>query len=179
MSTFFELANQRQSCRSFADKTVEKEKFFAIVEAARLSPSACNSQPWHFVIVNNPEICRKTAQCLQDEGINSFTNESPAFIVIIEEEAKLGPRFQHIDSKKNAQIDVGIVSAHLCLAATDLGLATCIIGSVNEQRLASVLNLDISGKKRIRLVVAVGYDRKDILRKKKRKPIDEILTYIE
>lgn len=178
MRTFFELVNQRQSCRSFSPQLVEKEKLYEIINAARLAPSACNSQPWHFVIVNNPEKCKKTAQCVQDEGINSFVKDCPAFIVIIEEEARLSPRFSHIDNQKHAELGVGIATAHLCLAATEIGLATCIIGLVDEQRLAKTLNLDVSGKRKIQLVIAVGYDNKSVLHKKIRKSIDQIATYI-
>ncbi|MCK4979246.1 MAG: nitroreductase family protein, partial [Candidatus Delongbacteria bacterium] len=44
---FLELAKKRSSVRSYIEKPVEKEKILRCIEAASLSPSACNSQPWH------------------------------------------------------------------------------------------------------------------------------------
>lgn len=178
MKTFFELAGKRQSCRSFSERPVERKKLMACVEAAGLAPSACNSQPWHFVVVNNPELCSEVAQCVQGQGMNPFADQCTAFIVVIEEEAKLLPRFKDINNQKHAQLDVGIATAHLLLAAEELGLATCPIGWINEQRLADVLGLDMSGKRKFQLVIGIGYARKDVSNKKRRKPINEIVTYI-
>ena len=76
-----------------------------------------------------------------------------------------------------AQMDIGIVTAHICLAATDIGLSTCILGWFNEKQVASLLN--INENKRIRLIIAVGYAANDTLRDKKRKELGEILTVIE
>ncbi|HEX3026549.1 MAG TPA: nitroreductase family protein, partial [Clostridia bacterium] len=81
MGTFFDLINQRESCRNYADKPVEKEKLIACVEAARIAPSACNSQPWSYVVVNNRVLSSKVAKCLQGAGMNKFTDQCPAFIV--------------------------------------------------------------------------------------------------
>ena len=64
MEEFFDLINKRQSCRKYLDKPVEKEKLIKCIEAARVAPSACNSQPWHFVVVNNKELSSKVAHVL-------------------------------------------------------------------------------------------------------------------
>ena len=70
---FLELTQKRQSCRSYANTPVEIEKLEKILEAAHLSPSACNSQPWKFYAVTNPEKCAKVALATQEDGLNKFT----------------------------------------------------------------------------------------------------------
>ena len=178
MGEFFELINKRQSCRKYLKKQVEKEKLIKCIEAARVAPSACNSQPWHFVIVNNKELCAKTALCLQDKVMNKFTSECQAFIVVVEEGGNLTSRAGAIIKQQDYRsIDLGIATEHICLAAAEQNLGTCILGWFNEKELKKLLN--INKLKRIRLVVAVGYPENNEIRKKIRKDIDEISTFVE
>ncbi len=170
--SFFELINKRESCRDYSDKKVDKELLIKCIDAARLTPSACNSQPWSFVVVNSEEKSPLVAQCTQTNGINKFTANVPAFIIICEEEAKLIGGV----SQKYAQGDVGAATLNICYAATELGLSTCIMGSVDREKLKELLALPES--KNIRLVLAVGYANSDKVRNKVRKSIDEIMTYI-
>lgn len=178
MEKFFDLINKRQSCRKYLDKTVEKEKLINCIEAARLAPSACNSQPWNFIVVNNKELSPKVADCLQDKVMNKFTTECPAFIIVIQESGSLTSRSGELMKKQDYRaVDIGIATEHICLAATAQNLGTCILGWFNEKRLKKLLN--INKLKRIRLVVAIGYCESNIVRKKIRKNIDEIVTFIE
>jgi nitroreductase len=178
MEEFFELANRRQSCRKYLDKPVEKEKIINCIKAARLAPSACNSQPWHFVVVNNKELSSKVAECLQDKVMNKFTSECHAFIIVIEENGNLTSRAGALIKQQDYRsVDLGIATEHICLAATEQNLGTCILGWFNEKELKKLLN--ISKLKRIRLVVAIGYPESNEIRKKIRKNIDEISTFIE
>lgn len=178
MEEFFNLINKRQSCRKYLDKPVEKEKLIKCIEAARIAPSACNSQPWHFVVVNNKELSSKVATCLQDKVMNKFTSECQAFIIVIEESGNLTSRVGSLMKQQDYRsVDLGIATEHLCLAATQQNLGTCILGWFNEKELKKLLN--INKLKRVRLVVAIGYSESDIVRKKIRKNVDEIVTYIE
>lgn len=175
---FFDLINRRESCRNFSDRPVEKEKLIKCIEAARLAPSACNSQPWSFKAVNNKEMAAKLAPCLQDLGMNKFTDKCPAFIVITEEKATLSAKFGGIlKSQHFAQMDIGIAATHICLAATELGLSTCILGWFKEDKIKSELN--IPNTKRIRLVIAIGYAATQDIRDKKRKSFEEIAEFID
>ena len=177
MSSFFEMVQNRESCRNYAEIPVEKEKLLQCVEAARLAPSACNAQPWHFTVVSDPLQTKKLADCLQDLGMNQFTDRCPAFIVINEERANLsatvGGRFK---SQEFASVDIGIAAAQICYAALDQGLSTCILGWFHEGKLKKLL--EISDTKRIRLVIAVGYAADASLRPKKRKALEEIATFL-
>ena len=87
MESFIELARRRQSCRRYDRRPVEPEKLEACIEAARLSPSACNSQPWGFTVVTRPVLLPEVAACVQQLGINAFTADCPAFVVVTEEKA--------------------------------------------------------------------------------------------
>lgn len=177
MDTFFDLVAKRESCRNYADRPVEQEKLVACIDAARLAPSACNSQPWYFYVVNGPENSPKVAECAQHMGMNKFVAKCPAFCAVVEKNAnfmeKLGSR---ITDQKFAETDIGIAAAHYCLAATQLGLSTCILGSFNEKKIKSFLGL--SKASRVRLIIATGYAANAELRKKTRKSMNEIAKFM-
>ena len=176
MSVFFELVSARESCRSYADKPVEKEKLVKCIEAARLSPSACNSQPWSFYVVNGGKKRDETAACVQGMGMNKFTDKAPAFIIVCEEKANLSAKLGGaVKDNHFAPIDIGLAVAHICYAATEQGLSTCILGWLDNKKLSRVMG----AQKRVRVVVAVGYAADCTLREKKRKTLDEIMVYAD
>jgi nitroreductase len=178
MKDFFDLLSKRQSCRKYLNKPVEKEKIIKCIEAARIAPSACNSQPWHFVVVNNKELAEKVAMYTQDKIMNKFTSDCQAFIVVVEESGNLTSRAGALMKQQDYRsIDLGIATEHLCLQATEQDLGTCILGWFDEKELKKLLN--ISKLKRIRLVVAIGYPETNDIRKKVRKNIEEISTFME
>ena len=82
---------------------------------------------------------------------------------------------QKFKSQDFAAIDLGLATAHLCLAATEQGLSTCILGWLNEAKLKELLGIPAS--KRVRLVIAVGYAAADTLRPKQRKPLEDLVRY--
>ena len=128
MEKFFELIEKRESCRSFDSRPVDKALLCRMIEAARLSPSACNSQPWHFTVFTG-EKKEELARCTQRLGMNKFSSDAPALIVVSEEKATLAATIAGaVKDQEFAQIDIGLATAHLCLAATALGLSTCILG---------------------------------------------------
>ncbi len=128
---FQELMKKRQSCRSYKDMPVEREKLMACMEAARISPSACNSQPWSFVLVDDPAIAKKMPMTMLNGlvPINRFTKDCNAYIVVIEEQANLSARLggRYLD-QEFAPIDLGLATQSICLAATEQGLGSCIMG---------------------------------------------------
>ncbi len=178
MNNFFELLCNRQSCRQYLDKKIEKEKLVRCIEAARVAPSACNSQPWHFIIVNNREMAKKVSYNIADKVMNKFTYDCPAFIIAVEESGNITSRAGELLKKQDFRAtDVAIACEHICLMAEEEGLGTCILGWFDEKRLKKTLN--ISKNKRVRLVIAIGYPENNTKRKKIRKDISEIYTYIE
>lgn len=82
---FLEIAKSRQSCRAYdRSRPVEREKLLACLEAARLAPSACNAQPYHFTLVTGKQ-AEAVGNCTRSLGMNAFTEAVPAFVVISEE----------------------------------------------------------------------------------------------
>lgn len=173
---FDELILTRESCRKYKDQPVEREKITACLEAARLAPSACNSQPWGFTVVTSPELRQKVAKTTQDAGMNRFTETVPAFVVVTEEQADLMELVRSkVDSQEYAQFDMGLAASQLVLKAAELGLGTCILGWFNEPELKQLLHLP--EERRIRVVICVGYSVHETPRKKVRKALDEIVTW--
>lgn len=174
---FSQMASLRESCRNFKTDPIPKEQLISVIEAARISPSACNSQPWHLTLAMG-EAARRVASCTQELGMNRFTDNCPAFIVISEEPATLSAKLGGaVKNQQYAQMDIGILTAHICYAAQDHGISTCILGWFNEDKLREVIG--IQKDRRIRLIVALGYAASDTLRDKKRKALSDILTVIE
>jgi len=178
MNNFLELCEKRQSCRSFDEtKSVEHEKLVKMVEAARLAPSACNSQPWSFVVIETPELVAEVASACQQLGFNKFTKNANAFILIQEEPAKLLEAAAKLcGSQYYAQHDMGTAVVTLCYEAAEQGLGTCIMGMYDREKMAELLK--IPATKRLGLMLAVGYPKSEGAREKKRKSIEEIARFV-
>ena len=175
---FLDLVETRQSVRKYLDKPVEREKIEQCLEAARLAPSASNSQPWSFIVVDDPKLKEAIAKETFSQLIsfNRFSLQAPVLIILISERSGfLNKVAEAIKDKQFSLIDIGITAEHFCLQATEEGLGTCILGWFNEKGVKKLLN--ISPSKRIELIITVGYPESTIIRPKKRKPIDQIRSY--
>lgn len=175
---FLEIAQQRQSCRSYDEtKSVETEKLEAILTAARLAPSACNGQPYQLTVCRG-EIAREVALATRGVGgMNKFAVQAPVCIVISEapyvKSAALGAKLKNNDYRS---IDIGIVTAYLTAEATAQGLSTCILGWLDDEKIRNLCDLAHPA----RLVITLGYAKEDdILRSKKRKEISEFVTFMD
>lgn len=177
--SFSELINKRQSVRKYLPRPVEKEKILKIIEAVHLAPSACNSQPWKIVIVDEPGLKNEVAKATFNKSVsfNKFIQEAPVIAVLVMEKARLITRIGGtIKNQEYPQYDIGIAAEHFSLQATDLGLGTCIVGWFDEKKIQKLLN--IPAKRKIGLLITLGYSPEDYkLRKKIRKPIDQIYSF--
>lgn len=175
---FLEFVSTRQSDRAFdPERPVEKEKIERILEAARLSPSACNAQPWHMIVIDDPELKNRVADATSAHtlGMNHFTKQAPVHILLVEEKVNFTSRIGgRVKQKDYAQMDLGIVAAHVVLAAHAEGLGSCIVGWFNEPKMRELLSIPDS--KRIWLDIVIGYSVQAV-RPKKRKTNDEIISY--
>ena len=179
MSDYFDLIYRRESCRNFdPNRPVEKEKLQRCAEAAWIAPSACNGQPWKYLIVTNEALNEKLRPLMMELGMNKFVKNCPAFAVVLEENTILKVSLsQKLKDQDFAPIDVAFSCSQFCYAATEQGLSTCIIGWHNEQKIRELFELPKST--RVRLIVAIGYAASDTLREKKRKPIEDVIKYYE
>ncbi|MDR1438705.1 MAG: nitroreductase family protein [Clostridiales bacterium] len=177
MGDFLELCRNRQSCRKFSDRSVEREKLLKCVEAGQLAPSACNSQPWSFVVAEKPDVVAEVAKCGQQMNFNGFLSGAKAFIVILEEHAVLAPPIRKIfDSQSFAKGDLGAATVQTCLEAASLGLGTCIIGLYDRERLCELLG--IPAGKQFGAFIAVGYPADEKIRPKDRKPLESVARFV-
>ena len=170
---FLEIANARQSCRAYDEsRAVEDEKLAAILEAARLSPSACNGQPYHFTVCRG-EAAKKVALACRGLGLNKFAVQAPILLVLSEKpyvkSAAMGAKVKGNDYRS---IDIGIVCAYLTAEATAQGLSTCILGWLDDARIRELCGLQHP----VRLVITLGYAKDEKLRTKQRKELSELIT---
>ena len=171
---FLEIANARQSCRSYEEgREVEREKLDAILEAARLAPSACNGQPYRITVCRG-QAAKDVALSCRGLGMNKFAVQAPVQLVLSEmpyvKSAAVGAKVKKNDYRS---IDIGIATAYLTAEATAQGLSTCILGWFDDKKLRSLCGID--GK--IRLVITLGYAKEgDPLRTKKRKSYEDMVT---
>jgi len=177
-SEFYELIEHRQSTRAFdTSRTIDRETISRILEAGRLSPSACNAQPWHFIVVDEPELKDKVADAASARllGMNHFTKQAPVHIIVVEEKVNISSGIGGMVKDKHfAFLDIGIATAHICLAAEAEGLGTCILGWFAEAKMKKLLN--IPDNRRVVLDIILGYPAQSI-RAKKRKSPEEIISF--
>lgn len=176
---FLELIKIRQSDRKYVDKEVEQEKLERCLEAARFAPSASNSQPWTFIVVNNPEIKNKVARKTfgPAKTFNNFVPQAPVILAIVMEKPKiiteLGGR---VKKKEWPLIDIGIAAEHFCLQAAEEGLGTCMLGWFDEQAVKELLKIPENNT--IPLLITIGYTPDDYkLRKKVRKKFEKVVKW--
>jgi len=177
-ANFYELVKHRQSTRAFdTSRTVDRDVINRVLEAGRLSPSACNAQPWHFIVVDEPELKDKVADAASARllGMNHFTKQAPVHIIVVEEKVNLSSGIGGMVKDKHfAFLDIGIATAHICLAAEAEGLGSCILGWFAEAKMKKLLN--IPENKRVVLDIVIGYPAQP-LRDKKRKTTEEVISY--
>lgn len=173
---FQKLVRVRQSCRNYDDtRPVEREKLERILEAARLSPSACNGQPYRLTVCTG-DAAQAVAGETTGMGMNRFAMKAPVMIVVSEEvyvkTAAFGARIKKNDYRS---IDIGIVSAFITLAAQEEGLGSCILGWFDDKKIRKLIGVDAP----VRLVITLGYPADgDKLREKKRKAMKELVQEI-
>jgi len=174
---FFSIAKARQSGRNYdPSRPVEQEKLSAVLEAARLAPSACNGQPYHFTVCRG-EAARQVAEATTGMGMNKFALQAPVQIVISEEDyvtsAAFGARIKKNDYRS---IDIGLTAAYLTAEAAAQGLSTCILGWFEDEKIRELCGLSHP----VRLVICLGYgNEKDTPREKKRKEMQELVSWKE
>ena len=174
---FLEIANQRQSCRSYdSERPVEPDKLSAVLQAARLAPSACNGQPYLLTVCTGDKAEAVALATRGMGGMNKFAVQAPVVIVVTEapyvKSAALGAKLKNNDYRS---IDIGIMTAYLTAEATAQGLSTCILGWLDDEKIRSLCGTDAP----TRLVITLGYAAQDDkLRAKKRKAMDELVRRV-
>ncbi len=176
--SFHKLANKRFSVRKYKSTPVEKDKILSCLEAVRLTPSACNSQPWHFVIVDIPEevavLAGKTTLPLSK--LNQFAKGAPVIVAIVAEKPNLSAQVGGMIKKKPYYLlDIGMAAEHFCLQAAEEGLGTCMLGWFNEKAVKEYLS--VPRGKSIPLLITLGYPEKETVPQKIRAKLEDIYSF--
>lgn len=156
----------RKSVRAYLDKPIEEEKLNAVLEAARLAPSASNRQEWRFVIVREKEA---RSQIAMAAGQQMFIAQAPVIIVACAETDG------HLMTcgEPCYPIDVAIALDHLTLRAVELGLGTCWIGKFNADEVKKILG--IPDEIKVVQLMPLGYPVEPDAVQKKRRAFAEIV----
>ena len=176
---FHELINKRQSDRIYIDKPVDRDIINRCIDAARLAPSASNSQPWTFVVIDDIElkdkVAKKTIGLLR--SFNKFVPQAPVIIAIVLEKPKLLTELGgRLKKKEFPLIDIGIAAEHICLQATEENLGSCMLGWFDEKAIKTLLN--VPENKSISLLITLGYTPDDYKHRKKiRKTMEKVVSY--
>jgi nitroreductase len=172
-----EIISLRQSDRKYSNNEVEADKLQRITEAGRLSPSACNGQPWSFIVVTDHGVLKNISDAATNKllKINSFIHQVPAMIVMVREGTNITSTVGGaVKAKDYSLIDIGIAAGNICLQAKAEGLGSCIIGWFDEKMVRKILSIPRS--KRVELIITIGYSE-STQRLKTRKSKDEVVRY--
>ncbi len=176
---FSDLIELRQSDRKYTDKPVEKEKLMRCLEAARLAPSASNSQPWTFIVADRAEVVKKLAKAARGPlgSFNNFAKQAPVIVTIVLEKPKAVTEIgMKVKEKEWPLMDIGITAEHFCLQAAEEGLGTCMLGWFDEKKVQQILN--IPQNKTVALLITLGYTPEGYKHRKKiRKSLDKIIKW--
>ncbi len=166
----YELARDRFSCRSYSDRPVERDTLLAVLDVARLAPSACNKQPWMFLVADSDELRRAVIESYHREWIKT----APEFIIACGLHSKAWHR--SCDGKDHTDVDLSIAIEHLCLAATAMELATCWVCNFDPAVISKAFNLPADVEPIA--IIPIGYaDENKALSAKSRKSLSEIVKW--
>ena len=171
---FLELAKKRFSCRSYQTKEIENEKIAEIIEAARIAPSANNTQPWFFYVAKED---KKMLKKVHGSYHREWFNDAPVVIVCCADKNAAWERAS--DGKNHSDIDISIAIDHITLAATDLGLATCWVCNFYVDVVNDIFNLPDNIEPVA--LISLGYSKTEAdvnCFEKKRKSTEEIARFL-
>lgn len=167
---FLEIAKRRYSVRKYKQQDVEEDKLLKILEAGRVAPTGANTQPQRLIVVRE-----KTGLEKLSKGANIYG--APIGIIVCGDNSTVWKR--PFDGKNILDIDISVVTTHMMLQATELGLGTVWICYFDPEVIREEFNLP----EHIEPIniLAIGYgedngtspDRHD----KMRRPLKDIVTY--
>ena len=147
LQTLMDILFKRRSIRVYdAGRPVEQEKITTMLEAAMAAPSACNLQPWEFIVLQNPEGIKQLKECIGEHN-GRYYNAPAAFVVCA--------NTSYIPWKSNGEMDTSAAIENMMLAATVLGLGTVWIGDIDRDAIRDLL--DIPEHVAVNSVVLFGY----------------------
>ena len=164
--SYFDCINERFSCRSFSPEKVSLDKIEAILESARLAPTAVNFQPEKIYVVENETLLEKLK-----EATKYLFDSKTVFVICYDKEKSWHRGY---DSKDHGDIDAAIVTTHMMLASTALGLGSCYVCSFKEDVVKSILGIPENYV--VSAILPIGYP-KNVIPHNKRCDLEDIVIY--
>ena len=156
----------RRSIRKYQPRPIEKEKLEKVLEAARLAPSAMNTQPWRFIVVQDENLKEEIKAAA---GGREFFTEAPVILVACGLDTSIMTCGHRMDS-----VNLSIAMSFVVLEAYEQGLGTCWIGSHNESKIKKILQ--IPEEYSVVTITPLGYPAEDPA-PKPRKTLEEVISY--
>lgn len=175
---FREIAQRRRSIRHYLDKKVERELIDKCLDTALLAPSARNTQPWKFIVIDDEQVLSEVKEYTSDDDyqLNLFTRSAPVMIAVVNEGISYIPVNRgKMKGDNYTKSDIGGAIAMFCLRATEFSLGTCIIGSFDAQNVKRIL--DIPKDKKLDLMITVGYPVDEVIAAKVCKQREKTISY--
>ncbi len=155
-----EIMAKRRSIRKYKDIPVDEPLLFKMIESASLAPSGSNTQPWHFIIVNDSEVKNRVVRVSHKQ---KWMLSAPVFIVCV---ADIQSRIEDTEGicldeetslfeLKQIIRDTSIAAQHIVLEAEELGLGTCWVAWYSQKEIRKVLN--IPQDKYVVGIITAGY----------------------
>ncbi len=167
--SLLDAMNQRFSCRAYDTRQLDDNVLTAVLEAARIAPSACNRQPWQFLVLRNEADRVAVVEAYNRDWIKS----APAFIIAFGDHSQ---SWHRADGKDHADIDIAIAVEHICLAATTMGLGTCWVCNFNAEVIRQAFN--VPDNLEPIAIIPIGYPAEGCPRPEKvRKTSEEIIKW--
>lgn len=170
---FNDLIRSRESIRNYdPSRPVPKKILEKILDAGRVAPSACNFQPWRFLVISSAEMLEKLRTCYERD----WFKEAPHILVIVGHRNKAWNR--SYDNYNSVETDLAIALTHIILSAENEGVGTCWIEAYNPATLKEVLNL--KDNEVVFGITPLGYQKPGFKKSlsKKRKPLGDIAEFL-
>jgi len=170
---YTDLIHNRESVRNYdPNRPVPKEILEKILDAGRIAPSACNYQPWKFLVISSPAMLEKVKTCYNRE----WFKDAPHVLVVLGLKDQAWNR--SYDGYNSVETDVAIAMTHIILAAENEGVGTCWIAAYNPALLKEVLNPDEN--QLIFGITPLGYSKPGFQKTliKKRKSLEDIVEFL-
>jgi nitroreductase len=170
---YSELIRKRESVRNYDPyRPVPKEVMERILDAGRMAPSACNYQPWKFLVISSPVLLEKVRACYP----RPWFKDAPHILVILGLKDQAWVR--SYDGYNSIETDVAIAMTHIILAAENEGVGACWVEAYNPALLIEAIN---PGESQLIFgITPLGYTKRGFVKvsEKKRKSLDEIVEFL-
>jgi nitroreductase len=170
--SFLQLAQKRYSVRQFSNKPIDKQSLDLILEAGRVSPTACNNQPQRILVIESSEARAKVKDCTPCHF------DAPLTLLVCYDKSVSWKR--GYDGDDGGTVDASIVTAQMMLQASELGIGSTWVGYFDPQKIRKAFALP---KNYVPIaLLPLGYPAADAVpnqRHSEREPLEKTVFYNE